>query len=185
MWVCLFYQKNLTDKSSWLFKYRSGAQHVVCHYSGCAEMEGKASKEKKKPLGNKVMSSYFRELLSLEISRTPFLTWTYKRLIGTDAEMEKILTSNALIIHIGAQTAPITQNKESRCFTAFSEKRFRIKSHSLLVINIFLLCPVSGAPLWPSASLLLFTVNGHWHISTLTCSCPTHTRTVWKYLPLD
>lgn len=137
---------------------------------------GKSLQEKKQPLGNKVMSSYFRELLSLEISRTPFLTWTYKRIIGTNAEMEKILTSNAFIIHIGAQTAPITQNKELRCFMAFIEKRFCIKSHSLLVINIFLLCPVSGAPLWPSASLLLFTINGHWHIRTLTYSYPTHTQ---------
>lgn len=66
--------------------------------------------QRKKNSGNKVVSSYFRELLSLEISRTPFLTWTYKRIIGTDAEMEKKKNSHLGCSHNSHRCANSTNH---------------------------------------------------------------------------
>ena len=47
---------------------------------------------KKKQTAFREQSSHFGELPSSEMSRTPFLTRTRKRIIATDAENEKRLT---------------------------------------------------------------------------------------------
>lgn len=43
-----------------------------------------------------------------------------------------------------------------------------------VIMNSSVLCPVSGAPLWPYAPLLLFTLNGHRHMRSRMLQ--THTQ---------
>lgn len=54
---------------------------------------------KKKQTAFREQSSHFGELPSSELSRTPFLTRTRKRIIATDAENEKMFDSNVLLVH--------------------------------------------------------------------------------------
>lgn len=54
--------------------------------------EKASEKKKKKQTAFREQSSHFGELPSSEMSRTPFLTRTRKRIIAPDAENEKRLT---------------------------------------------------------------------------------------------
>lgn len=74
-----------------------------------------------------------------------------------------MFTSNVLTIHMDArqQTAEMIMIREwiLSGFTAVSEKRFCMNPTACVIMNISSFCPVSGAPLWPYESLLLFTLN--------------------------
>lgn len=127
---------------------------------------------KKKQTAFREQSSHFGELPSSELSRTPFLTRTRKRIIATDAENEKTFDSNVLLVHTRREKNNLklwrTQSREW-VVSQLSVRRDSAWSPAVCVImSSSSVCPVSGAPLWPYASLLLSTLNGHRHVSTHT-----------------
>lgn len=127
---------------------------------------------KKKQTAFREQSSHFGELPSSELSRTPFLTRTRKRIIATDAENEKMFDSNVLLVHTRREKNNLklwrTQSREW-VVSQLSVRRDSAWSPAVCVImSSSSVCPVSGAPLWPYASLLLSTLNGHRHVSTHT-----------------
>lgn len=95
-------------------------------------------------------------------SRTP-LTGTYKRIIVTDAE-----TENSYLEMFSDNKQQRSERRRSQygVVSQLSVRRDCAWGPTVCVIvNFSFFCTVSGAPLWPYASPLLFTLNGHWHTS--------------------